>query len=80
MVKVHETTAVTLRLGELTYKHRVQQGLSQVRLARELGVSRNTIIRLERAESRPGLDFAVRLARRLGFDLAAVVRGAGSNG
>ncbi len=46
-------------------KFRVLQNLSQDELARRVGVSRESICRLERGRTNPSLDLALRIAKAL---------------
>lgn len=48
--------------------YRVQRGLSQAALARELGVSQPLIARLERGEHEPSFATLVRLSRHLDLE------------
>jgi len=48
---------------------RKQAGLRQEDLAKELGVSRQTIIAIENDKYNPTLELAMKLARRLGLAL-----------
>jgi putative transcriptional regulator len=47
-------------------EHRERLGLSQERLARELGVSRQTIVNIERGINEPRVTLALALAAILG--------------
>lgn len=53
MAKTSEMTdaAVLAELGERLARLRLQRNLTQAQLAREAGVSKRTLIRLERGES-----------------------------
>lgn len=53
MGKTLETTdaAVLAELGDRLSRRRLQRNLTQAQLAREAGVSKRTVIRLERGES-----------------------------
>jgi len=56
------------RLREL----RLQQGLTQVSLAKRVGVTRQTIIALEKGKFVPSVKLALRLADTLGTSLEDV--------
>jgi putative transcriptional regulator len=51
---------------------RLNAGLSQEALAREVGVSRQTIVNIERGESEPKVLLAIAIAVALGLGAAAV--------
>jgi len=46
--------------------HRLRAGLTQEELAREVGVTRQTIIAIEKGNYPPSVLLAMRIARRLG--------------
>jgi putative transcriptional regulator len=55
-------------------QHRERLGLSQERLARELDVSRQTIVNIERGESEPRVLLALALAAALGVAVSELFR------
>ncbi len=55
-------------------REREAQNLSAAKLARTLGIGRNTIPNLERDEARPTLWVILKMCDGLGLDLAEVVR------
>jgi DNA-binding XRE family transcriptional regulator len=55
-------------------EHRVQKGLSQEALARELGVSRQTIVNIERGLSEPRVLLALAIAAALGVAVGELFR------
>ena len=57
------------RLEEL----RKQQGVRQEDLAQALGVSRQTVISLEKGKYNPSLSLAFRLARYFGMPIEAII-------
>ena len=50
-------------------KNRVNLGLSQLALAKSIGVSRQTINMIENGKYNPSLDLCINLAKELGTDL-----------
>jgi DNA-binding XRE family transcriptional regulator len=55
-------------------EHRQRLGLSQEALARELGVSRQTIVNIERGLSEPRVLLAIALAAALGVAIQDLFR------
>lgn len=55
-------------------EHRERLGLSQERLARELGVSRQTIVNIERGINEPRVTLALALAAILGVAVDQLFR------
>ena len=55
-------------------EHRERLGLSQERLARELGVSRQTIVNIERGINEPRVTLALALAAILGVAVEQLFR------
>jgi putative transcriptional regulator len=55
-------------------QHRERKGLSQEALARELGVSRQTIVSIERGISEPRVLLAIALAGMLGVAIDQLFR------
>jgi putative transcriptional regulator len=55
-------------------EHRLQAGLSQEGLARELGVSRQTIVNIERGVSEPRVLLAIAIAAVLGVAIQELFR------
>ena len=51
------------RLGEAIKKARIEQNLTQEQLAAQVGVRRETIMRLEKAQYNPSLKLAIDIAR-----------------
>ena len=50
-------------------EYRVNLGLSQLPLAKSIGVSRQTINMIENGKYNPSLDLCINLAKELGTDL-----------
>lgn len=50
-------------------EYRVNLGLSQLALAKNIGVSRQTINMIENGKYNPSLDLCINLAKELGTDL-----------
>ena len=50
-------------------EYRVKLGLSQLALAKSIGVSRQTINMIENGKYNPSLDLCINLAKELGTDL-----------
>lgn len=50
-------------------EYRVNLGLSQLDLAKSIGVSRQTINMIENGKYNPSLDLCINLAKELGTDL-----------
>jgi putative transcriptional regulator len=61
-------------------KHRCRNGMSQDQLARESGVAKPTIQRIEAGKTVPKLDTAQSLAQALGIDAARIIESAGLRG
>jgi putative transcriptional regulator len=55
-------------------EHRERKGLSQEALARELGVSRQTIVNIERGLSEPRVFLALAIAATLGVAIHELFR------
>ncbi|MBV9604954.1 MAG: helix-turn-helix domain-containing protein [Solirubrobacterales bacterium] len=55
-------------------QHRLRAGLSQETLARELGVSRQTVVNIERGVSEPRVLLALALAAVLGATVQELFR------
>jgi putative transcriptional regulator len=55
-------------------EHREQKGLSQEALARELGVSRQTVVNIERGSSEPKVLLAIAIAATLGATIQELFR------
>mgnify|MGYP000387662160 CR=1 FL=1 len=68
MAKIHEMTdmAVLAELGDRLSRLRLQRNLTQAKLAREAGVSKRTLIRLEGGESSQVTNL-IRVIRALGL-------------
>lgn len=64
---------ITRRFGELARQLRLEQGLSQERLAELSGLHRNYVGAVERAERTPSIVQADRLARALGATLSEML-------
>jgi ribosome-binding protein aMBF1 (putative translation factor) len=63
-----ERTALARAIATRVVEYRVQHGLSQSALARELGVSQPLVARLEAGEHEPTLSTLARLSRSLGLE------------
>jgi len=63
-----ERTAVARAVALRVITYRVEHGLSQAGLARELGVSQPLVARLEAGEHEPTFATLSRLSRRLGLE------------
>ena len=61
-----------MRGGELIKEARLLAGLSQERLAKRVGVPRQSIARWERGVVEPGFDTVRRLLRSCGYDVSLV--------
>ena len=59
-------------------EHRIRTGLSQEGLARLLGVSRQTVVNIERGESEPRVFLALALAGVLGVAVGDLFRSKGA--
>ena len=71
--------AVQLQNGCVAYEshvreYRERKGLSQESLARQLGVTRQTVVNLERGENEPRLFLALAVATVLGAALSELFR------
>ncbi len=68
MAKLNELTdqAALVELGERLARQRLQRNLTQEQLAREAGVSKRTLIRLEKGESSQVTNL-IRVVRALGL-------------
>jgi putative transcriptional regulator len=63
-----------MRFESSVRQHREEKGFSQERLARELGVSRQTIVNIERGLSEPKVLLAIALAAVLGAKVDELFR------
>jgi putative transcriptional regulator len=68
MAKISEMTdsAVLAEVGDRLAQHRLQRNLTQAQLAREAGISKRTLIRVENGDSSQ-LTNLIRLVRALGL-------------
>ena len=64
-----ERTAVANQLAILVIGYRVDHGLTQSALARQLGISQPAVARLESGDHEPSLATLARLATKLGITL-----------
>ena len=64
-----ERTAVANQLAIVVIQYRVDHGLTQTALARELGVKQPAVARLESGDHEPSLATLARLSRRLGINI-----------
>jgi transcriptional regulator with XRE-family HTH domain len=62
-------TALANQLAILVIGYRVEHGLSQTALARQLGVSQPAVARLESGDHEPSVSTLARLSRQLGITL-----------
>lgn len=53
-------------------RHRTERGLTQEELAERAGVTRQTILSIERGRYRPSIELALRLARLFGVRVEAL--------
>lgn len=65
MAKSGETVKVVNRLNVLRAEHRI----TQERLAKEVGVTRATIVAIEKGDYNPSLGLAFRIARYFATDI-----------
>lgn len=63
-----------MRYQSAVREHREQMGFSQERLARELGVSRQTVVNIERGLSEPKVLLAIAIAALLGAKVDELFR------
>jgi transcriptional regulator with XRE-family HTH domain len=69
-----ERTAVARAVAIQVIAYRVKHGLSQTRLAAQLGMTQPQVARLEAAEHNPSIDTLVRIVGVLGVELAISIR------
>ncbi|MGH9131315.1 MAG: helix-turn-helix domain-containing protein [Acidimicrobiales bacterium] len=62
-------TAIANQLAILVIQYRVDHGLTQTALARQLGLKQPAVARLEAADHEPSVATLARLANRLGISL-----------
>lgn len=62
-------TAVANQLAILVIQYRVERGLTQTALARQLGVKQPAVARLEAGDHEPSVTTLARLANKLGITL-----------
>jgi DNA-binding XRE family transcriptional regulator len=62
-------TAVANQLAILVIQYRVEHGLTQTALARQLGMRQPAIARLEASDHEPSVAMLARLANKLGITL-----------
>ncbi len=62
-------TAVANQLAILIIQYRVEHGLTQTALARQLGMKQPAVARLEAGEHEPALATLIRLSRQLGITI-----------
>ena len=63
-----ERTALARAVATRVVAYRVEHGLSQASLARQLGVSQPLVARLETGEHEPTFSTLTRLSRKLGME------------
>ncbi len=64
-----ERTAVANQLAILVIQYRVEHGLTQTALARQLGMKQPAVARLETGDHEPSLATLARLSAKLGINL-----------
>jgi DNA-binding XRE family transcriptional regulator len=64
-----QRTAVANQLAILVIQYRVEHGLTQTALARQLGMQQPAVERLEAGDHEPSLTTLARLSRQLGINL-----------
>ena len=69
-----EDAALRLKLAIEVYKGREKIGLSQQKLAKEIGSTQKVISRIESGDVNVGIELLDRLAKRLNFNSDAFVR------
>src|ERR1700689_2903848 len=62
-------TSVANQLAILIIRYRVEHGLTQTALARQLGIKQPAVARLEAGDHEPSVATLARLANRLGISL-----------
>jgi DNA-binding XRE family transcriptional regulator len=62
-------TAVASQLAILVTRYRVEHGLTQTALARQLGMRQPAVARLEAGDHEPSVTTLARLANKLGINL-----------
>lgn len=55
-------------------RHRERAGLSQEALARQVGVSRQTVVNMEQGTNEPRVLLALRVAQAVGVDVGVLFR------
>ncbi len=61
-----------LRIVSRLHVLRAERRMTQEQLAREIGITRATVIAIERGDYNPSLELAFRLARFFGTDINAI--------
>lgn len=69
----HERTALAHAVAMRLIRYRIEHGLSQTALARQLGLQQPAVARLEAGEHEPSLATLGRLARGLGIDFSVEI-------
>jgi putative transcriptional regulator len=64
--------AMQLRIVNRLHVFRAESRVTQEQLARDVGVTRATIVAIERGDYNPSLELAFRLARYFGTDIESI--------
>jgi len=65
-------TAMQLKLSNRLHVLRAEARVTQEQLAKDVGVTRATIVAIERGDYNPSLELAFRLARWFGTDIESI--------
>ena len=78
-MKIDDANKISDNVVALLKAERIQQGMSQYKLAKECGLSKTSVAYIERNENKPTLSTLIRIANALDIDLSEYLKQALNN-